>query len=56
MGLIGSKYLAENAPISMDDVQVMINLDMIGRLNEERQLQVGGVGTSPGFKTPARIH
>ena len=28
----------------------MINLDMIGRLNEERQLQVGGIGTSPGFR------
>ncbi len=50
MGLIGSKYLVENAPLAMDDIQVMINLDMIGRLNEERILQVGGVGTSPGFK------
>ena len=50
MGLIGSKYLAENAPIDISTIQVMINLDMIGRLNEERILQVGGVGTSPGFK------
>jgi hypothetical protein len=29
----------------------MINLDMVGRLNEERQLQIGGIGTSPGFRT-----
>ncbi len=50
MGLIGSKYLTENAPIDLDAIQVMINLDMIGRLNEKRILQVGGVGTSPGFK------
>ncbi|RLD71444.1 MAG: hypothetical protein DRJ29_03430 [Bacteroidetes bacterium] len=50
MGLIGSKYLAENAPIDMEAIQVMINLDMIGRLNKERQLQIGGVGTSSGFK------
>jgi len=50
MGLIGSKFLVENAPIDMDAIQVMINLDMIGRLNNERILQVGGVGTSPGFK------
>ena len=50
MGLVGSKYLTENAPIDLAMVQVMINLDMIGRLNEERQLQIGGVGTSPGFK------
>jgi len=51
MGLIGSKYLVENAPIDLEAIQVMINLDMIGRLNEERILQVGGVGTSPGFKS-----
>jgi aminopeptidase YwaD len=50
MGIIGSKYLVENAPVELKDVQAMINLDMIGRLNEDRQLQVGGVGTSPGFK------
>jgi aminopeptidase YwaD len=50
MGLVGSKYLTENAPIDLSMVQVMINLDMVGRLNEERQLQIGGVGTSPGFK------
>ncbi|MEA3462777.1 MAG: M20/M25/M40 family metallo-hydrolase, partial [Bacteroidota bacterium] len=50
MGLIGSKYLVENAPMDMDAIQVMINLDMIGRLNEDRILQIGGVGTSPGFK------
>lgn len=50
MGLIGSKYLAENPPVDLENVQAMINLDMIGRLNEERQLQIGGVGTSPGFK------
>ena len=50
MGIIGSKYLVENSPVEMEDIQVMINLDMIGRLNDDRQLQVGGVGTSPGFK------
>jgi hypothetical protein len=50
MGIIGSKYLVENAPVELKDVQAMINLDMIGRLNEERQLQIGGVGTSPGFR------
>jgi len=50
MGLIGSKYLVENTPVDMEAIQLMINLDMIGRLNDERILQVGGVGTSPGFK------
>jgi hypothetical protein len=50
MGLVGSKYLTENSPVDIDAVQAMINLDMIGRLNEDRQLQVGGIGTSPGFR------
>ena len=50
MGLVGSKYLSEHAPVDMGAVQAMINLDMIGRLNEDRQLQVGGIGTSPGFR------
>lgn len=50
MGLVGSKYLAENPPIDMSLVQAMINLDMVGRLNKERQLQIGGIGTSPGFE------
>ncbi|MFO7670668.1 MAG: M28 family peptidase [Bacteroidales bacterium] len=49
MGLVGSKYLMENPPVDPSEIQVMINLDMVGRLNEERQLQIGGVGTSPGF-------
>jgi len=49
MGLVGSKYLTENPPIDLSEIQVMINLDMVGRLNEDRQLQIGGVGTSPGF-------
>lgn len=50
MGLVGSKFLSEHAPVDMEAVQAMINLDMIGRLNEDRQLQVGGIGTSPGFR------
>lgn len=50
MGLVGSKYLSENPPFDLSEIQVMINLDMVGRLNEERQLQIGGVGTSPGFE------
>ncbi|MGW8317504.1 MAG: M20/M25/M40 family metallo-hydrolase [Bacteroidales bacterium] len=50
MGLVGSKYLVEHPPIDLSEVQAMINLDMIGRLNTDRQLQIGGVGTSPGFE------
>ncbi|MCK5135060.1 MAG: M28 family peptidase [Bacteroidales bacterium] len=51
MGLVGSRYFTENSPIDLSMVQAMINIDMVGRLNEDRQLQIGGIGTSPGFKT-----
>jgi len=50
MGLLGSKFFAENPTIELEKVQTMINLDMIGRLNEDRQIQIGGIGTSPIFK------
>jgi len=50
MGLVGSRYFTENSPIDLSMVQAMINIDMVGRLNEDRQLQIGGIGTSPGFK------
>ncbi|MCA1747330.1 MAG: M28 family peptidase, partial [Bacteroidales bacterium] len=50
MGLYGSKTFAEDPPVDLSNVQAMINMDMIGRLNEERQLQIGGIGTSPVFR------
>jgi aminopeptidase YwaD len=51
MGLVGSRYMAEHPPVDLSMIQAMINLDMVGRLNSENQLQIGGVGTSPGFRT-----
>lgn len=49
-GLLGSKYFAENPGIDLVKVNAMINLDMVGRLNETSNLQVYGVGTSTGLK------
>ncbi len=51
MGLQGSRTLAADPIVELDRVQAMINLDMIGRLNPERQLQIGGIGTSPVFRS-----
>jgi len=51
MGLLGSKYFVEHPTVDLAQVRTMINLDMVGRLNEERQLQVGGIGTSPVFRS-----
>ena len=50
MGLHGSKAFAKDSVIDPEKIQAMINLDMIGRLNADRQLQIGGVGTSPVFR------
>lgn len=45
-GLLGSKYFADHPVIDLKNVDVMINLDMIGRLKENHSLQINGVGTS----------
>jgi hypothetical protein len=50
LGLLGSKYFAENPGIDLTKVNAMINLDMVGRLQETNKLQIGGAGTAEGFK------
>ena len=45
MGLLGSQHFVEHPPMELGRVEAMINLDMIGRLNENR-LMVFGVGSS----------
>lgn len=47
-GLMGSKFMADHLPANQK-VKAMINLDMIGRLNKDKELTIGGVGTSPSF-------
>lgn len=49
LGLLGSKKFTETPTIDLSSVSYMINMDMIGRLNEEKRLVIGGVGTSPAF-------
>lgn len=48
-GLWGSNYFVKNPTIDLATVNYMINMDMVGRLNEEKSLAVYGVGTSPSF-------
>jgi aminopeptidase YwaD len=47
LGLYGSKYFTEHPTIDLQQVNYMINMDMLGRLNESKTLTVGGFGTSP---------
>jgi hypothetical protein len=48
-GLIGSNAYVNNPGASLADTVAMLNMDMIGRMKDNR-LTVGGVGTSPEFR------
>jgi hypothetical protein len=50
LGLLGSVHLIKNSPISTDNMIAMLNMDMIGRLDEDNKLVVYGAGTSPHWK------
>ncbi|WEK36951.1 MAG: M28 family peptidase [Candidatus Pseudobacter hemicellulosilyticus] len=48
LGLNGSKYFTEHPTVELSTVNYMINMDMVGRLNDSsKTLTVGGYGTSP---------
>ncbi len=50
LGLFGSKFFTENPTIDLRTVNYMINMDMVGRLNDSsKALTVGGYGTSPSW-------
>lgn len=47
-GLIGSKHFTEYPTLPLSKISYMMNLDMIGRLNDSTHaLTIGGYGTSP---------
>lgn len=48
LGLNGSKYFADHPTVDLAKTTYMINMDMVGRLNDSTKvLTVGGYGTSP---------
>src|SRR5262245_38597328 len=48
MGLVGSDHFVGEPPKPIETVEAMVNLDMVGRLRENR-LQILGVGTAAEF-------
>jgi hypothetical protein len=47
MGLLGSQFFASNPTIGLKQVKLMLNFDMIGRLDAEKpNLMIGGTGTA----------
>ena len=55
MGLLGSKFFTENPMIDLSKADAMINFDMVGRLKETNDLQIGGVGTADNLIERARL-
>ncbi len=54
LGLFGSKYFAEHPTIDIKSINYMLNMDMVGRLNEEKVVAINGTGTSPVWKEVIR--
>lgn len=48
-GLLGSKYYVNNPVFPLDKTIAMINMDMVGRLKDDK-LTVGGIGTAKEWK------
>jgi Zn-dependent M28 family amino/carboxypeptidase len=48
LGLYGSKYFTQHPTIDLATVNYMVNMDMVGRLNDSSHVvTVGGYGTTP---------
>ena len=50
LGLLGSKHLVNNIPEGIGQISYMLNMDMIGRLREDKSLGINGVGSSPSWE------
>jgi len=49
-GLLGSKFYVNNPAFPINKTVAMINLDMVGRLKDEK-LTIGGIGTASEWKS-----
>jgi len=50
LGLFGSKYFTGHPTIDLQSVNYMVNMDMVGRLNDStKAITIGGYGTSPAW-------
>lgn len=49
LGLVGSRYFTENSTIPLSNIHWMLNMDMIGRYQQQNGLAIIGYGTSSAF-------
>ena len=50
LGLLGSEYYVEHPTLPLARTVTMVNLDMVGRYDPARKLEIGGVGTGAGLQ------
>ena len=48
-GLLGSKYYVDHPLYPLSSTVIMVNFDMVGRLNGKNELTMIGTGSSPGM-------
>ena len=48
-GLLGSQYYVEHPLFPLKSTVIMVNCDMVGRLNPKNELTMIGTGTTPGM-------
>ena len=46
-GLLGSQYFIDHPLVPLSQIKLMINMDMVGRLNEANHVYMNGAGTFP---------
>jgi aminopeptidase YwaD len=50
LGILGSTFYTNNPSVPIENIAAMLNMDMIGRLNDANELTVIGAGTSSQWK------
>ncbi len=49
-GLLGSSHYVEHPLFPLDRTVMMVNFDMVGRLNDKSELTIVGTGSTPGIE------
>ena len=49
MGLVGSRYFCNNPPVPLDKIKLMVNLDMIGRMDANNRVLINTITSTNRF-------
>jgi Iap family predicted aminopeptidase len=49
-GLLGSQYFVENPSLALSQINFVVNMDMVGRMEEGMPLTIEGIGSSKSWK------